>query len=484
MYRIELSPGEVTVFRTIEELATGVRNGLISPKARIFHNASGKWLPIEFHPHYKAALALLAGRPTDTAIPTPKPAEPPSFEKLSFLKPPGEKPSNDHPTSEKPPSDKQSGATPGSDTPSSEKRPHDRPWNDGRSNDRPPVARPTGEHPTATPAREAREGAHVVARQPEDAHPGLPRDAARVLARDPGLENAAPPVPSAPRSGRSPASRSPFGLPSPVELEGEPELPRAPMAARPAPRLRDPFFEPDASAEPDIDGSAHSVAVQPRTAPASVPGVTSSPVLELPKISYAQFTPAEPPVAEGPSRARPRRRIGYIIGLLVVLAAGGYTASLVVSPAWREHQTDARSAMTGPLPAPEPDAHPVASRGIENLRRSTSSPARAPAAPPGTPVASRPAVPPASSSAPLPPASSGFAPALDPRAIVTTPLKTARPDVPDSLPGAAPSIDMDLATPALQTQDSVAGPPPRQGDSTMKKILRALNGGKDTPPQP
>jgi len=56
MYRIELAPGEVTVFRTIDELATGVRNGVITARARIFHNASQKWLPVEFHPHYKLAL--------------------------------------------------------------------------------------------------------------------------------------------------------------------------------------------------------------------------------------------------------------------------------------------------------------------------------------------------------------------------------------------------------------------------------------------
>ena len=62
MYRIELAPGEVTVFRTIEELATGVRNGLITPKARIYHSASDKWLPIEFHPHYKQALEINAGQ--------------------------------------------------------------------------------------------------------------------------------------------------------------------------------------------------------------------------------------------------------------------------------------------------------------------------------------------------------------------------------------------------------------------------------------
>jgi len=58
MYRIEVKPGEENIFRTIEELATAIRNGLVTPRARIFHNASQKWLPIEFHPHYKKALQL------------------------------------------------------------------------------------------------------------------------------------------------------------------------------------------------------------------------------------------------------------------------------------------------------------------------------------------------------------------------------------------------------------------------------------------
>jgi hypothetical protein len=70
MYRIELSPGDETVFRSIEELAVAIKRGVVTPKARIYHNASGKWLPIQFHPHYKAAVsipltpaALVAGPP-------------------------------------------------------------------------------------------------------------------------------------------------------------------------------------------------------------------------------------------------------------------------------------------------------------------------------------------------------------------------------------------------------------------------------------
>jgi len=77
MYRIEVKPGEETVFRTIDELATGIRNGFITPRARIYHAASQKWLPIEFHPHYKKALegnftpTAASPQPSLAAMPTP-----------------------------------------------------------------------------------------------------------------------------------------------------------------------------------------------------------------------------------------------------------------------------------------------------------------------------------------------------------------------------------------------------------------------------
>lgn len=58
MYRIELSPGEETAFRSIEELAVAIRRGVVTSKARIWHNATSKWLPIQFHPHYKTAAAM------------------------------------------------------------------------------------------------------------------------------------------------------------------------------------------------------------------------------------------------------------------------------------------------------------------------------------------------------------------------------------------------------------------------------------------
>jgi hypothetical protein len=58
MYRIELSPGEETAFRSIEELAVAIRRKVVTSHARIYHNATSRWLPIQFHPHYQIALSM------------------------------------------------------------------------------------------------------------------------------------------------------------------------------------------------------------------------------------------------------------------------------------------------------------------------------------------------------------------------------------------------------------------------------------------
>jgi hypothetical protein len=76
MYRIELAPNEETVFRTIEELATAVRNGLVGPRSRIYHNASQKWLPIEFHPHYKKIMENPTAKTIELPV-APAPVEVP-----------------------------------------------------------------------------------------------------------------------------------------------------------------------------------------------------------------------------------------------------------------------------------------------------------------------------------------------------------------------------------------------------------------------
>ncbi|HEX6434538.1 MAG TPA: hypothetical protein VFZ87_09855 [Gemmatimonadales bacterium] len=88
MYRIELSPGEETVFRSIEELAVAIKRGVISPRARIFHNASSRWLPIQFHPHYKAALSMPLTQAALVAGPPVKPLSSLRLEEPAQPKPP------------------------------------------------------------------------------------------------------------------------------------------------------------------------------------------------------------------------------------------------------------------------------------------------------------------------------------------------------------------------------------------------------------
>jgi hypothetical protein len=88
MYRIELSPGEETVFRSIEELAVAIRRGVVTPRARIYHNASSKWLPIQFHPHYKAALSMPLSQSALVAGPPVKPLSPLKLEQPIAADPP------------------------------------------------------------------------------------------------------------------------------------------------------------------------------------------------------------------------------------------------------------------------------------------------------------------------------------------------------------------------------------------------------------
>jgi len=73
MYRIEFEPGDIGVFRSVEEIATAIKSGAITSRSRIYHQATDKWLPIEFHPHYKKALEIITG-----GAPAPTPATAPT----------------------------------------------------------------------------------------------------------------------------------------------------------------------------------------------------------------------------------------------------------------------------------------------------------------------------------------------------------------------------------------------------------------------
>jgi hypothetical protein len=123
MYRIELSPGEETVFRSIEELAVAIKRGVVTPRARIYHNASNRWLPIQFHPHYQVAVsmpltnaALVAGPPvkplSSLTLQVPQDPEPPvrfapPASRMQPLPPPEEQPRRKRPRSQQQAGEKQ-----------------------------------------------------------------------------------------------------------------------------------------------------------------------------------------------------------------------------------------------------------------------------------------------------------------------------------------------------------------------------------------
>jgi hypothetical protein len=82
------------------------------------------------------------------------------------------------------------------------------------------------------------------------------------------------------------------------------------------------------------------------------------------------------------------------------------------------------------------------------------------------------------------PASSGFAPALESRAIVTTSSATVRAPAPKDSSIAPAPVALDLVVPELPGAETLVATPHPQGDSALKRILRAVNGGKDVPQRP
>jgi hypothetical protein len=367
MYRIELTPGDVTVYRTVEELAIGIRNGLVTSRSRIYHGASDKWLPIEFHPHYKKALELSVQRTGETRAPAP-PAKP--------------------------------------------ERPHRETYS------------------FATPRE----------------------------------------------------SRAPIFAPAP-----------SPVPASAPPQERGLIFVPDPPRDSGEEHPPHvhdvEVAPEPDFVP---PAAVASPVLELPKISYPEIKPAEEPVAEPAPRSRSRRSL-HLASVAVILTAGGYVGLSEFSPSPAAERVLASSVVGRPVvrvsvfdSAGPPAAAPARKQPVAPAPIPKSAPSAA-----RTPITQPALRTPATSTMPPQPASSGFAPALEARAQMSGAApKSASPVKPpatetDSIPAlAAPApSELDLEVPAL-AGDSLAPLTKSRSDSAMKRILRAVNGGKDIPQRP
>jgi hypothetical protein len=384
MYRIEVAPGEETVFRTIEELAVGIRNGLVTQRSRIYHHASQKWLPIGLHPHYKKALEMRAASASHHSTPTPTPT-----------------PSQHRPRIED--------------------------------------ARTTGEHrvPPASPAPKVPSPvvSPVVTMQQE-------------VLRDLPVIAIPEPLPwAAPRTHAPPPP---------------PPTPAHPPIAPPPPA--------------PIARTGQAVQAQPTATVTYKPTVAAKPVVEPAHPHFAE--PVHPHLEEPHPRPTARRahRSGgrplLMLGVAAVLVLAGHyalTASRSAAAAASDGGEPGEAA-TEPATAAEPepdgdelgqDATPPAPAATESPARVTSAPARVRMTPGPAFAGSVPAAP--GSDRPAP-AAKAFAPA-------------AMPSAAEAAPAIAPApVELDLALPALPA-DSVV--PKRTRDTTsMKKILRALNGEK------
>lgn len=504
MYRIELAPGEETVFRTIEELAVAVRNGLVTPRCRIYHSASQKWLPIEFHPHYKKALSLPAARVAEAAA--PRSGHPPRLETLSFAVAPAARPAAE-PLPESAPES------------AAETRPDSHPAQAPPQAERPAqepsvTKRPAGEHRVGHQGDAERQGAERSGAKPATQHSATQHSAVQHSATQPsatqhrGTEHPATqhPAPQHPASEDAATTHSavlhtaadeiaaqaaeehpvvepPAAEDSPTEHPVTESPYRAHPEPTPAPKSKS-SYRPDSYLPPSVrviaDDPYVAIAPEPAIAPPVTAGTRRSwsmmPAVEetpaLPTISYPEITPAEEPVAERTSSSRGHRRLQVAVAILV-LAAGGYLARSFYSPVRASHAGSDSSAPAAALadrPALPEGAVPAVPTAVTK-----PSPARPPVV---TPTA---------------PASSGFAAALEPRAMASGPApifpaRAAAAQQPpvvsaaDSTAVAAaiapPLAEMQMDLAALPGGDSLVAQP-RSSDSAMKRILRAVNGGKD-----
>jgi hypothetical protein len=63
MYLVELQPGKEELYRTGDELAIAIRDGVVDARSRIYHRATAKWISITLHPQYKAIVTGHADAP-------------------------------------------------------------------------------------------------------------------------------------------------------------------------------------------------------------------------------------------------------------------------------------------------------------------------------------------------------------------------------------------------------------------------------------
>jgi hypothetical protein len=57
MYLVDLGSGKETLFRSGNELAEAIRQGIVGEQCRIYHRSRATWLPITVHPEYRRITA-------------------------------------------------------------------------------------------------------------------------------------------------------------------------------------------------------------------------------------------------------------------------------------------------------------------------------------------------------------------------------------------------------------------------------------------
>ena len=175
-------------------------------------------------------------------------------------------------------------------------------------------------------------------------------------------------------------------------------------------------------------------------------------MLQFPAIVYPEITPAEAPVAEAVTAAARSRRPLHVAGAIVVLALGAYG---MMSFASRDSSASDRSR--GARAAPR------------SPRRHPQQPAPAAAEPASGETTVKPVVM-------TQPASSGFAPALEPRA------SSRPPGAPDSPP--APTVPVKDSSLAPAPVDILLDVPVLPGgDSLITPAARERFGDEEDPPR-
>jgi len=440
MYRIEVAPGEESVFRTIEELAVGIRNGVITPRARIYHHASEKWLPIGLHPHYKKALAMPAASPSHAPVTSATPIPTPSRPKA-------------HPPSHPKPHSVVHDPEPKR---SSEPRPTPEPG-----------AEPKG---AAAPKIPAPVQSPVIAMQNE-----VLRDLPVISIPEPLPWNVKPSHTVAPTvKTHVPIAYTPVTH-APVTHAPVTHAPVAHAPVTHAPVTHAPVTHAPATHAPATHAPATHAPVPHAPVPRAPERYRS--MEHVPPVEDRRDPDADELLLPRPTARRSRRMSGrplLLLGAAAALLVGTHLV-LTATPSASADPAEAPASVTSSdepessseLPSPEA-GQPAAGTSSAETRvteapRVTSAPAR---------VSMMPG-----------PAFAGSVPARPGADSARTPKATTHAPAPASAPASAePSIapapaSIELAIPGLSPESVV--PTARTGDTMgMKKILRALNGAK------